>query len=74
MTLRWWGAVMDDEKTLDECHVADGGLLELSLKNHAQGELDALKDVRQVRVRVASGSMVVVDEVPNARTTGATNA
>ena len=71
MTLRWWGAVMDDEKTLDECHVADGGLLELSLKNHAQAELDALKDVRQVRVRVASGSMVVVDEVSNARTTGA---
>ena len=66
MTLRWWGAVMDDEKTLDECHVADGGLLELSLKNHAQAELDALKDVRQVRVRVASGSMVVVDEVSNA--------
>ena len=74
MTLRWWGAVMDDEKTLDECHVADGGLLELSLKNHAQAELDALKDVRQVRVRVASGSMVVVDEVSNARTTGATKA
>ena len=34
MILRWWGAIMDDEKTLDECHVADGGLLELSLKNH----------------------------------------
>ena len=83
MTLRWWGTVMDDEKTLDECHVADGGLLELSLKNHTQGALEALKEVRQVRVRVASGTMVIVAEVivdketmqqvTNATTTGAIN-
>ena len=31
--------------------------------HRTQGELEALKEVRQVRVRVASGAMVIVDEV-----------
>ena len=44
LTLRWWGAVMDDTKTLDELHVADNGLLELSLKSHTQeGRSNMLK-------------------------------
>jgi len=71
LTLRWWGAIMDDEKTLDQEHVADGGLLELSLKNHTQAELEPLKDVQQVRVRVMTGEMVIIEEVTPQTTVGA---
>ena len=74
LTLRWWGSVMDDTKTLHEHHVAEGGLLELSLQTHSQAALLPLRlkeaaeaaaegMQQQVRVRIMSGQMVVLEEV-----------
>ena len=59
--LRWYGATLEDGKTLEELKVPNGATFEAAFRNRTQTELEAMRTVRHV-LMVETGDVATIIE------------
>ena len=62
MTLLFYGTELDGAKSLDQNHVRDGALLDVTFKSRSQAELDTLKALKHVLLIEGRGDTAIVLE------------
>lgn len=62
LVLRWYGSVIEDDKTLWHYKIPDGAALDMSMSSRSSAEVEELKvQLKQLRVRAMDGKVGLVE-------------